>query len=88
MPGEVQLPVAPLPVRTERRPPARCPKFPAARLFLDRAAAVRPDLSADDGLLDAVALICRRLDGIPLALELAAARLAGLHAARVGRPGA
>ncbi|MFF3373223.1 BTAD domain-containing putative transcriptional regulator [Streptomyces sp. NPDC002680] len=48
---------------------------PARRLFEERAAAVRPD--ADTALRDteAVAEICRRLDGLPLAIELAAARL-------------
>ena len=40
---------------------------------------MRPDLTVDGPALDAVAVICRRLDGIPLALELAAARLAGLQ---------
>jgi len=79
VPGEVQLAVAPLPVPSEQTPSERVPEFSAARLFLDRAAAVRPDLTADGPALDAVAVICRRLDGIPLALELAAARLAGLQ---------
>ena len=79
VPGEVQLAVAPLPVPSEDTPSERSRMFPAARLFLDRAAAVRPDLTPDGPALDAVAVICRRLDGIPLALELAAARLAGLQ---------
>ncbi len=50
----------------------------AGRLFVDRAAAVRPGfaLSADNSA--AVAEVCRRLDGIPLALQLAAARVAHL----------
>ena len=79
VPGEVQLAVAPLPVPSEESPSERVPDFSAARLFLDRAAAVRPDLTLDGPALDAVAVVCRRLDGIPLALELAAARLAGLQ---------
>ena len=79
VPGEVQLPVGPLPVPAEDTPPERVAEFPSARLFLDRAVAVRPDLTADGPVFDAVAVICRRLDGIPLALELAAARPAGLH---------
>ncbi|MEW2412123.1 BTAD domain-containing putative transcriptional regulator [Streptomyces sp. NPDC046866] len=62
VPGEAVRPVDPL------------PPDPAHRLFADRAAAVRPGFTpADDP--DAVAEICRRLDGLPLAIELAAARL-------------
>ncbi|MFJ8054539.1 BTAD domain-containing putative transcriptional regulator [Streptomyces luteogriseus] len=63
VPGELVRPVEPL------RPDH------ARRLFAERAAAVRPD--ADAVLRDeqAVAEICRRLDGLPLAIELAAARL-------------
>ncbi|MFJ5721662.1 AfsR/SARP family transcriptional regulator [Streptomyces sp. NPDC093149] len=60
----------------------------AIRLFYDRAAAVCPGFTAeggspeggspDDGSLEAVVEICRRLDGLPLAIELAAARLCTL----------
>ncbi|SDF07333.1 Predicted ATPase [Blastococcus aurantiacus] len=46
---------------------------PAAQVFLDRAAAVGRPLPLDDATAAAVAAICRRLDGLPLALELAAA---------------
>ncbi len=55
----------------------------AARLFADRAAAARPgsDLARDDAAT--VAELCRRLDGMPLALELAAARTAALSPAQI-----
>jgi predicted ATPase/DNA-binding SARP family transcriptional activator len=46
----------------------------AATLFLDRAQAVRPDLDRDEEAVRAVPEICRRLDHLPLAIELAAAR--------------
>ena len=46
----------------------------AVRLFVARARAANPHFSPDPGVASAVAGICRRLDGIPLAIELAAAR--------------
>ncbi|RKT85031.1 Predicted ATPase [Saccharopolyspora antimicrobica] len=54
------------------------PKFSAVRLFAARAAATAPGFTIDAGNAAAVAGICRRLDGIPLALELAAARVRAL----------
>jgi predicted ATPase len=50
----------------------------AVQLFVERAAAAVPGFTLDDGNASAVATICRRLDGLPLALELAAARVRGL----------
>lgn len=47
----------------------------AVRLFMDRATAARPNLCLDPSTAPYVAAICARLDGIPLALELAAARV-------------
>ena len=49
--------------------------------FLERAVAAAPAFWAGDADLDVVADICRRLDGLPLAIELAAARLRALSAA-------
>jgi predicted ATPase/DNA-binding SARP family transcriptional activator len=60
----------------------------AERLFTERAAAARPGFDAADGAAGAVQEICRRLEGMPLAIELAAARAAALSleqiAARLG----
>lgn len=70
--GEQEFPVPPL--TTPSSTDCDAASSEAVRLFVQRARAVRPDFTLnDDGLL-AVAEICRRLDGLPLALELAAAR--------------
>jgi predicted ATPase/DNA-binding SARP family transcriptional activator len=58
---------------------------PAVLLFTDRAAAVSPDFSLDAGTRPLVTDIVRRLDGLPLAIELAAARLRTLPLAEVSR---
>jgi predicted ATPase len=70
-PGEQQWPVSPL------------AEAEAARLFADRAHAVRPSFGVDESNTAAVTEICRRLDGMPLALELAAARVAALGPAEI-----
>ncbi len=55
----------------------------SARLFLDRARAARPALTLDDESVGHVAHLCRHLDGMPLALELAAARVRSLEIGRI-----
>ncbi|MBB5966866.1 BTAD domain-containing putative transcriptional regulator [Planomonospora venezuelensis] len=73
--GETLHPVPPLELPEPGTPPGHAP---AVRLFADRAAAVRPDFTLDGAAAEAVADICRALDGQPLAIELAAARLRSL----------
>jgi predicted ATPase len=75
--GEVLVPVGPLPVPPSDVDGASVAEYASVRLFTDRMAAVRPGpgpgLGEDD--LVVVADVCRRLDGLPLAIELACARL-------------
>lgn len=71
--GEQELPVPPL--VTPARDGAYAAECEAVRLFVQRARAVRPELALDAESIGAIAEICRRLDGLPLALELAAARV-------------
>ncbi|MER7205533.1 BTAD domain-containing putative transcriptional regulator [Streptosporangium sp. NPDC000239] len=73
--GETLVPLAPLAVPPPDATPAQAAAYPVVRLFADRAAAVRPGFETDEGNVAAVAGICAALDGLPLAVELAAARL-------------
>lgn len=77
VPGEAVLPVPPLslPDATAEPTVATVNLSEAVQLFLARAVAVRPTFRIDQNNARAVADVCRRLDGIPLALELAAARI-------------
>jgi predicted ATPase/class 3 adenylate cyclase len=78
VPGERVIRLASLTVPQAGATLEQLPDFDAARLFLDRAEAAGADLALQPGDGPAVAEICRRLDGIPLAIELAAARLIAL----------
>lgn len=79
--GEVTFPVPPLTMLDVRRVSLTGPdiverlsQFEAVKLFIERASAVRPDFVITNANAPALAEICSRLDGIPLAIELAAAR--------------
>ncbi|HEY5846019.1 MAG TPA: tetratricopeptide repeat protein, partial [Microlunatus sp.] len=78
VPGEVQLAVPPLACPPPDITLERLRDYGAARLFLDRALNVQPDLLLDAATAADIGRICRQLDGLPLALELAAARVASL----------
>jgi predicted ATPase len=75
--GEREFPVQPLPLPESDAPlsPGRLLDFPSIALFVQRATAVKPDFSLNLQNADAIVQICRRLDGLPLAIELAAARV-------------
>src|SRR5215213_9037749 len=75
--GEHEFPVPPLTLPDlEHQPPLeRLTQYEAVGLFLERARAVKPDFSITNESAPAVAEICVRLDGLPLAIELAAARI-------------
>src|SRR5499427_8613763 len=75
--GEQECPVPPLPVPDPKAhpTPASLASCESARLFAERAAAAVPGFAIDDENAPAIARIVRRLDGLPLAIELAAARV-------------
>jgi predicted ATPase/DNA-binding CsgD family transcriptional regulator len=75
--GEHEYVVPPLSLPDLRRLPAleHLVEYTAVDLFIERARAVKPDFALTEANAPAVAEICVRLDGLPLAIELAAARL-------------
>jgi predicted ATPase/class 3 adenylate cyclase len=75
--GEQEFPVPPLalPDLKALPPLAALSQFEAVRLFIERAVAVKPDFEATNANAPAIAGICERVDGLPLAIELAAARV-------------
>ncbi|MFE3882863.1 BTAD domain-containing putative transcriptional regulator [Streptomyces lydicus] len=73
--GEALWPVEPLALPEGDAAPGEIESAPAVQLLRDRAGAVRRDLAGDARTLATMVRICRALDGMPLAIELAAARL-------------
>ena len=78
IPGEVSWRVPSLSLPEPSEDPAQLERSEAAALFCQRAAEAAPGFAITDDNVAAVAEICRRLDGMPLALELAAARATAL----------
>ncbi len=75
--GEQEMPVRPLRLPDPRALPplAALSQFEAVQLFIERAVSVKPDFQVTNDNAAAVAGICERVDGLPLAIELAAARV-------------
>ncbi|MBF6176470.1 ATP-binding protein [Nocardia blacklockiae] len=84
VPGEHVYRLPPLPSpESAVGTPAELRQYEAVRLFVDRATAVRSDFVLDETEAEAVARLCRMVDGVPLAIELAAARMRSLSPRQV-----
>jgi predicted ATPase/class 3 adenylate cyclase len=75
LPGEQELPVPPLEVAREAGSVEQVAASGAARLFVQQAAMARPGFTVTESNAGDIAAICGRLDGLPLAIELAASRV-------------
>jgi len=77
VPGEAiyQVQTLPVPTASDSCRATTAERYDAVRLFVERAAAVSPGFTLTDATAPAVAALCQRLDGLPLAIELAAARM-------------
>jgi predicted ATPase/DNA-binding SARP family transcriptional activator len=75
VPGEVVYEIPPLAAPPDDATAVEAARYDSVRLFVDRAGLLDPRFSHDDSSLSAIGSICRRLDGIPLAIELAAAKV-------------
>lgn len=78
-----RIPSLSLPDPRIDRTPESLSQYEAVRLFIDRAAAVQPAFAVTNQNAPAVAQLCHRLDGIPLAIELAAARVRALSVEQI-----
>jgi non-specific serine/threonine protein kinase len=83
--GEAVLPVPPMAAPEPERSGgvAGLSRYDAVALFIERAAAAVPDFALTEHNYRAVAVLCHRLDGLPLAIELAAGRLRSLSPAQI-----
>ncbi len=85
--GEFEYPVSPLALPDEQgdRSPSRFVESPAVQLFVERAQAVQPSFELTAPNANAVAQLCVQLDGLPLALEMAAAQMKWQSIDAIGR---
>jgi non-specific serine/threonine protein kinase len=85
--GEAVYPLPPLALPDPRRPmkPEELAEVESIQLFIERARAVQPNFALNAETSSATAEICRRLDGIPLAIELAAARIRALSVVEIAK---
>ena len=83
--GEVawRVPSLPSPPRDGMLPVEALSQYDAVNLFVDRARRARPSFTVNESNAAAIAQVCHRLDGIPLAVELAAARCRHLSSERI-----
>jgi predicted ATPase/DNA-binding SARP family transcriptional activator len=81
--GEHELPVSPLPTPLREEEAAELAAVPSVALYLDRVKLLRPQFALTPENASAIALLCARLEGIPLAIELAAARSGVLSPAQL-----
>ncbi|GAA2229857.1 BTAD domain-containing putative transcriptional regulator [Streptomyces nogalater] len=81
--GEALCRIGPLSLPRPGADPAEAAASAAVRLFVDRATAVRPGFTLDGPAMTAIGEVVRRLDGLPLALELAAARLRSMDVEQI-----
>ncbi|MFY9232958.1 MAG: BTAD domain-containing putative transcriptional regulator [Fimbriimonadaceae bacterium] len=81
--GERIMPLSPLPLPDDYHNLAALRNSPCVQLLVEAAQAVRPGFGLSPANAQSVLLLCRRLEGIPLAIELAAAKLATLSPAQV-----
>ena len=78
LPGEQVLPLDPLPAEAEDVPTQQLRESAPVRLFIDRLRRLRPSFPLTTDTVTLSAAVCRRLDGVPLAIELAAAQTAAI----------
>lgn len=83
--GETEVVVGPLPLPDERAPFDEVSQNPCVRLFVDLAERERPEFRLTPDVAREIVQICRRLDGLPLAIELAASHIRVLDPAALSR---